>query len=88
LRVLSGRDMNRPAFQTVLRGHADSVLSVSFSPDGLVSSLVLWIRLFGCGTGEPVGEPLRGHPSSVNSVLISLDGTRIVTVSQDYTDRV
>ena len=30
-------------------------------------------------TGEALGAPLQGHTDSVNSVAISLDGTRIVS---------
>ncbi|KAG2353383.1 hypothetical protein BDR07DRAFT_1433503 [Suillus spraguei] len=36
---------------------------------------------------QPVGEPLRGHVDSVNSVSFSPDGTRIVTGSDDKTVR-
>ncbi|KAG2036722.1 hypothetical protein BDR03DRAFT_898125 [Suillus americanus] len=91
LRVASGRDMNWPAVQTVLRGHTSSVNSVSFSPDGtriVTGSLDKTVRLWDAGTGEPVGEPLRGHTDSVNSVSFSPDGTRIVTGSEDNTVRI
>ncbi|KAG2064930.1 hypothetical protein BDR04DRAFT_1034124, partial [Suillus decipiens] len=43
--------------------------------------------LWDAGTGEPVGEPLRGHNSSVLSVSFSPDGTRIITGSWDSTIR-
>ncbi|KAG2073243.1 WD40 repeat-like protein, partial [Suillus decipiens] len=43
--------------------------------------------LWDAGTGEPVGEPLRGHTSTVSSVSFSPDGTRIVTGSYDKTVR-
>ncbi|KAG2344492.1 hypothetical protein BDR05DRAFT_189862, partial [Suillus weaverae] len=68
LRVAFGRDMNWPAVQTVLRGHTSSVLSVSFSPDGtriVTGSRDSTVRLWDAATGQPVGEPLRGHTSSV-----------------------
>ncbi|KIK33197.1 hypothetical protein CY34DRAFT_66416, partial [Suillus luteus UH-Slu-Lm8-n1] len=68
LRVASGRNMNWPAVQTVLRGHTSSVLSVSFSPDGtriVTASDDKTVRLWDAATGQPVGEPLRGHTSSV-----------------------
>ncbi|KAG1814324.1 uncharacterized protein BJ212DRAFT_1244930, partial [Suillus subaureus] len=45
------------------------------------------VRLWDAGTGEPVGQPLRGHTDSVWSVLFSPDGTRIVTGSRDKTVR-
>ncbi|KIK35353.1 hypothetical protein CY34DRAFT_587273, partial [Suillus luteus UH-Slu-Lm8-n1] len=45
------------------------------------------VRLWDVGTGQPVGEPLRGHTHSVTSVSFSPDGTRIVTGSWDNTVR-
>ncbi|KIK32500.1 hypothetical protein CY34DRAFT_44025, partial [Suillus luteus UH-Slu-Lm8-n1] len=45
------------------------------------------VRLWDAGTGQPVGEPLRGHTSRVTSVSFSPDGTRIVTASWDNTVR-
>jgi WD40 repeat protein len=90
LHMASGREMNWPAVQTVLRGHANSVTSVLFSPDGtriVTGSDDKTVRLWDAGTGEPVGEPLRGHTDSVRSVSFSPDGTRIVTGSQDNTVR-
>ncbi|KAG2064145.1 WD40 repeat-like protein, partial [Suillus decipiens] len=38
-------------------------------------------------TGLPLGEPFRGHTSSVNSVSFSPDGTRVVSGSFDSTVR-
>ncbi|KIK33201.1 hypothetical protein CY34DRAFT_100033, partial [Suillus luteus UH-Slu-Lm8-n1] len=34
------------------------------------------VRLWDAATGQPVGEPLRGHTDSVKSVSFSADGTR------------
>ncbi|KAG2341524.1 hypothetical protein BDR05DRAFT_965204 [Suillus weaverae] len=45
------------------------------------------VRLWDAATGQPVGEPLRGHTDSVSSVSFSPDGTRIVTGSYDKTVR-
>jgi WD40 repeat protein len=90
LRVASGRDINWPAVQAVLRGHTSAVLSVSFSPDGtriITGSYDGTLRLWDAGTGEPIGEPLRGHTGSVWSVSFSPDGTHIVTGSSDKTVR-
>jgi WD40 repeat protein len=88
LRVACGRDMNYSVVQSVLRGHTDSVSSVSFSPDGtriVTGSEEKTVRL--AGTGEPVGEPLRGHTDSVYSVSFSQDVTHIITGSLGRTVR-
>ncbi|KAG2033566.1 WD40-repeat-containing domain protein, partial [Suillus americanus] len=66
------------------------VNSVSFSPDGtriVTGSDDNTVRLWDAGTGEPVGEPLRGHTDLVRSASFSPDGTRIVTGSNDHTVR-
>jgi WD40 repeat protein len=39
------------------------------------------------GTGQPIGAPLTGHTSNVNSVAFSPDGKRIVSGSFDRTLR-
>jgi WD40 repeat protein len=90
LRVASGRDINWPAFQTVLKGKEDSITSVSFSPDSTRIVTCSWdndVWLWDAATGQPVGEPLRGHVNSVNSASFSLDGIYIVTGSSDTTAR-
>ncbi|KAG1853082.1 hypothetical protein F4604DRAFT_1933355 [Suillus subluteus] len=90
LRVASGRNMNWPVVQTVLRGHTESVTSVSFSPDStrIITGLDdKTVQLWNAGMGEPVGEPLRGRTDSVVSVSFSLDDTRIVAGSEGKTVR-
>ena len=45
------------------------------------------IRLWDAETGDPIGQPLEGHSSIVNSVGFSPDGSRIVSGSFDNTIR-
>ncbi|KAG2740138.1 WD40 repeat-like protein, partial [Suillus brevipes Sb2] len=64
--------------------------SISFSPDGtrIVSgSNDGTVRLWDVGTGQPVGQSLKGHTNLVTSVSFSRDGTRIVSGSCDKTVR-
>ncbi|KAG1891650.1 WD40-repeat-containing domain protein [Suillus fuscotomentosus] len=66
------------------------IRTVSFSPDGtrIVSgSDDQTIRLWDAGTGQPVGEPLKGHTGLIRTVSFSPDGTRIVSGSDDQTIR-
>jgi WD40 repeat protein len=44
-------------------------------------------RLWDSATGQPIGEPLRGHTDWVASATFSPDGKRIVTASDDRTAR-
>jgi WD40 repeat protein len=61
-----------------------------FSPDGnrIVSGRAdNTLRLWDARTGQPVGEPLRGHENVVFCVAFSPDGSRIVSGSFDETLR-
>jgi WD40 repeat protein len=73
-----------------LTGHADSVWSAAFSPDGkriVTASGDKTARLWDAETGKPIGEPLTGHASDVLSAAFSPDGKRIITATSDETVR-
>ena len=72
-----------------LRGHLDSVRSVSFSPDGQTlasGSDDGMVRLWDVNTGETL-RTLRGHLDSVRSVSFSPDGQTLASGSWDRTVR-
>lgn len=75
----------------ILRGHSDSVRSISFSSDGqfiVSASEDRTVRLWDAKTGRQIGLPMRGHTSYVYSAYFSPDGKRIVSASEDKTIRI
>ena len=74
--------------RAVLRGHTNSVTSVSFSPDGqriLTASGDKTARLW--GLDGKLLEELRGHAGWISSAAFSTDGARVVTAGGDNTPR-
>jgi WD40 repeat protein len=66
---------------TTLQGHADSVVAVSFSPDGtrvVTASDDDSARLWDAREGGVLAA-LQGHNNSVTAASFSPDGTRLVT---------
>ena len=65
-----------------LYGHASSVSSVAYSPDGrhiISGSYDCSIQNWDAETGAAVGKPLRGHTEAVLSVAYSPDGRHIIS---------
>jgi WD40 repeat protein/serine/threonine protein kinase len=74
-----------------LRGHADTVYSVAYGPDGTRLASGSWddsVRIWDAITGGEVLAPLRGHTDDVCAVAYSPDGRRLASASYDKTVRV
>ncbi|KAG1798246.1 uncharacterized protein HD556DRAFT_229452 [Suillus plorans] len=68
-----------------MQSDTDAVLSVSFSSDGTriaSGSRDHTVRLWNAATGQPLGEPLKGHTGAVS---FSPDGTSTASGSEDKT---
>jgi WD40 repeat protein len=68
-----------PRLTTFLRGHAEGVNSITFSPDGRIlasgssdKTIILW----GPQTGQLIGKPLRGHDDKVSNIAFSSEELR------------
>ncbi len=73
-----------------LRGHANSLYSIAFSPDGrrlVTGSADKTARVWDTQTGREV-LTLKGHDNVVLKCLFSADGNKIVTCSADDTVKV
>ena len=69
--------------------HADTILSVAFTPDGrrfATASYDKTVRLWDAATGELL-LTLRSHTGQVEAVAFSPDGRQVLTGSRDDTAR-
>jgi WD40 repeat protein len=83
------KPQEQPTAPATLKGHTNSVHSVSFSPDGTriaSGSTDQTIRLWDAATGKEL-HTLKGYTHYVTSVSFSPDGTRIASGSEDKTIR-
>ncbi|KAG2087197.1 WD40-repeat-containing domain protein [Suillus discolor] len=67
-------------------GHTDPLTCVALFPDSkmiITGSYDRRIRLWDVGSGQAIGEPLRGHKVSVNVIAVSPNGTMFVSGGGD-----
>lgn len=86
LRVAHERGLDLMVAQSALGGRVTGVLAVSFSADRtrIVTGLSdKNVRLWDAATGQPLGEPLRGHTGAVSLVLAGRASHRVWLVRQD-----
>jgi dipeptidyl aminopeptidase/acylaminoacyl peptidase len=72
------------------RAHVILAFGLAFSADGrrfVTASFDKTARLWNADSGQPIGEPLKGHTSALLHAEFSPDGRRIVTASLDGTAR-
>src|SRR5258707_9834295 len=86
-----GKLSSWPALPLEWTGHADSIRSVCYSPDGtrvVSGSNDKTIRIWDAESGTVIGEPLTGHTGWVHSVAYSSNGQHIVSGSDHVTIRI
>ena len=64
--------------------HTEPIVSLDFNPDGSIlatGGMDAQIIFWNPETGDTIGEPLLGHPSVVNDLAFTPDGSRLLSVS-------
>jgi WD40 repeat protein/CRP-like cAMP-binding protein len=87
--VVLGEALARLYTLQMFRGHADQIVSVAFSPDGLfvlTGSDDQTARLWDVTSGEEIVQ-FNGHGGPITSVAFSPDGRFVLTGSDDQTAR-
>ena len=85
VRVISGRDAEWDACQSVLEGHSDLVSAVVFSPDGQLVASASYdstVRVWEIATGQCL-TVLEDQPSPIFQIAFSPDGRTLHTNKGD-----
>jgi len=82
--------VSRQRIGQTLKGHADSISSLAFSPLDRGKTLVSGSRdrtiiLWDTQTQRPIGERLEGHAATVGEMAFAPDGARLASGSSDGT---
>src|SRR5258706_303231 len=91
IKIQMGRQSSWPAPPVKWTGHARSIWSVIYLPNGarvVTGSYDRMIRIWDAETCAIVGEPLTGHTLGVTSVAYSPDGHHIISGSDDSIIRI
>src|SRR5258706_4139909 len=91
IRIRVGNLTSWPTPPLEWTGHAGSIKSICYSPDGarvITGSSDKTIRIWDAESGTVIGEPLTVHTEEVNYVDYSPDGRHIISGTTDNTFRI